>query len=305
MFIAGSNYWNMAYGQMQHAGRPRGYRLGVDPRQMSLLGAGWTLGSLKYLAEGGALSHDLVRDGRVARRDGVGAGSPLPEQFPSRPGMVFPLFHVLADANEWPGAPSSRRLLLRPLRVDGLASPSGSGTRVAGGQPRRTSRRPSIMIRPGLTPGSAVLDEETFERATCSRVVPRRTRGNRERRPGGQLRTDPPSPSPMRIDTDEEPCQAQSETGALLSLRGIHKRFPGVQALEGVDLEVRRGEVHALVGENGAGKSTLMHILAGVYQPDGGPWNWTGTSDSPSAMSGRPSGPGSPSSSRSGASSGR
>ena len=56
----------------------------------------------------------------------------------------------------------------------------------------------------------------------------------------------------------------------LLWMRGIHKHFPGVHALRGVDLEVRRGEVHALVGENGAGKSTLMHLLAGVYQPDAG-----------------------------------
>src|SRR5688572_211365 len=57
---------------------------------------------------------------------------------------------------------------------------------------------------------------------------------------------------------------------ALLSMHGIRKRFGGVQALNGVNLEVRAGEVHALVGENGAGKSTLMHILAGVHQPDEG-----------------------------------
>ncbi|QKW40646.1 sugar ABC transporter ATP-binding protein [Actinomadura sp. NAK00032] len=51
---------------------------------------------------------------------------------------------------------------------------------------------------------------------------------------------------------------------------GITKAFPGVQALSGVDLEVRRGEVHCLLGQNGAGKSTLIKVLAGVHRPDGG-----------------------------------
>jgi ABC-type sugar transport system ATPase subunit len=61
-----------------------------------------------------------------------------------------------------------------------------------------------------------------------------------------------------------------STADTLLTLRGVHKRFPGVHALKGVNLDVRRGEVHAVVGENGAGKSTLMQILAGVYLPDEG-----------------------------------
>ena len=55
-----------------------------------------------------------------------------------------------------------------------------------------------------------------------------------------------------------------------LELRGISKSFPGVQALDGVDFDVRQGEVHALVGENGAGKSTLMNVLGGTVRPDAG-----------------------------------
>jgi simple sugar transport system ATP-binding protein len=53
-------------------------------------------------------------------------------------------------------------------------------------------------------------------------------------------------------------------------MRGIVKRFPGVLASDHVDFELRRGEIHALLGENGAGKSTLMNMLAGLYRPDAG-----------------------------------
>ena len=56
----------------------------------------------------------------------------------------------------------------------------------------------------------------------------------------------------------------------ILTMKGIDKSFPGVHALDHVDLEVRRGEVHALMGENGAGKSTLMKVLTGIYTKDSG-----------------------------------
>jgi len=57
---------------------------------------------------------------------------------------------------------------------------------------------------------------------------------------------------------------------SLLVMKNIHKRFPGVHALKGVDYELKRGEVHAIMGENGAGKSTLIKVLAGIYPSDGG-----------------------------------
>ena len=56
----------------------------------------------------------------------------------------------------------------------------------------------------------------------------------------------------------------------LLEMRHINKVFPGVKALSDVDFTLRKGEIHALMGENGAGKSTLIKVLTGVYQNDGG-----------------------------------
>jgi ribose transport system ATP-binding protein len=63
---------------------------------------------------------------------------------------------------------------------------------------------------------------------------------------------------------------------AILEMHGIVKTFPGVRALDGVDLDVRPGEVHCLLGQNGAGKSTLIKVLSGSYRPDEGEIRWQG-----------------------------
>ena len=61
-----------------------------------------------------------------------------------------------------------------------------------------------------------------------------------------------------------------SNPNIILTISGLSKAFPGVQALSDIDLEIHRGEIHALLGENGAGKSTLVKIIAGVYPQDTG-----------------------------------
>jgi ribose transport system ATP-binding protein len=67
-----------------------------------------------------------------------------------------------------------------------------------------------------------------------------------------------------------------NEQPVVLRLSGIVKTFPGVRALDGVQLEVRAGEVHCLLGQNGAGKSTLIKVMAGVHRPDAGSMLWQG-----------------------------
>jgi ribose transport system ATP-binding protein len=73
-----------------------------------------------------------------------------------------------------------------------------------------------------------------------------------------------------------EPDRLAAGGTPLLEMHGIVKTFPGVRALDGVDLDVRAGEVHCLLGQNGAGKSTLIKVLAGAHQPDAGRITWRG-----------------------------
>jgi len=93
----------------------------VDPRQLSLFGAGWTAGSVKYLAQGGAAAVTFYETfgwrGVLERAE----GSPLPARFPSTPGAAFPLYHVLAAAAEFAGGEALGARSDDPLRVEALA----------------------------------------------------------------------------------------------------------------------------------------------------------------------------------------
>jgi general nucleoside transport system ATP-binding protein len=74
----------------------------------------------------------------------------------------------------------------------------------------------------------------------------------------------------MTDDTTKTATHTPDGAPLPLEMRGITKRYPGVTANDGIDLEVRAGEIHALLGENGAGKTTLMNILYGLATPDAG-----------------------------------
>jgi hypothetical protein len=93
----------------------------VDVRQTSLFGCAWTVGSLKYLAESGAASVTYYETTGWRGLIETEAGSPMPGLFPSKPGMVFPLYHVFADASAWRGGEVVRCSSSHPLLVSALA----------------------------------------------------------------------------------------------------------------------------------------------------------------------------------------
>jgi hypothetical protein len=172
----------------------------VDPRQMSLFAAAWTLASAKYLAESGTAAVTYYETTGWRGVVETERGPPLPERFPSRPGMVFPVYHVLADLAERKEAALVAFESSAPLSVDGIALDQDGSVRllVAGLVP--AAQR---VVLEGLPDGlasarrlsettaeSALLDPQAF-RSSDEEMLPVR---------GGRLELDLRPFEVVRID---------------------------------------------------------------------------------------------------------
>lgn len=132
----------------------------VDVRQMSLFAATWTLAMIKALAEGGAESVTFFETTGWRGVMETAAGSPMPEWFPSTPGCVFPLYHVLADVGEFPRGFAIPTVTDSPLDAESLLLQRGVHRRLILVNPSRETRRVVLpdFIRAGRI---RVLDEST------------------------------------------------------------------------------------------------------------------------------------------------
>jgi hypothetical protein len=174
----------------------------VDPRQMSLLGAAWTLGSLASLAGGGVESVTYYETsgwrGVMERPE----GSPLPARFHSIPGGVFPLYHVLADAGEVAGGAVLPVASSDPLRAAGLAIRREGRTRVL---LANLSAEPQRVTLRGVAGRASArrLDETNAERAMVSPEEYRAAPGEPLDARDGELTLDLLPYAVVRLDEEE------------------------------------------------------------------------------------------------------
>jgi hypothetical protein len=138
--------------------------LPVDVRQMSLFGAGWTMGSLKYLAESGVYSITYYETTGWRGVMETAQGSPLPDTFRSQPGTVFPLYHVFADIAPFAGGVVLPMRSSDPLRVDALGMHKDRQVRVLVANLSPEPQRVTVM---GVTSSVRIrpLDEQNVEYA--------------------------------------------------------------------------------------------------------------------------------------------
>lgn len=140
----------------------------VDPRQMSLLGAGWLVGSLRALAQSGAVSVTWFETTGWRGVLETEVGSPLPEQFPSTPGAVFPLYHILAAVADFAGGEILPVSLPDPLHVQAVVLRKGSRQRLIVANVSGTGR-PAILPEFPSSATIRILDEST---ATATQQAP-------------------------------------------------------------------------------------------------------------------------------------
>lgn len=141
----------------------------VDARQMSLFAAGWTLGSVKYLAEGGAASVTYCETTGWRGVMETEAGSPEPNLFPSRPGEVFPLYHVLADLADLRDADLVAVESSNPIEVEALALRNASGTHLL---LANLTPEPSLVTLAGPIGGAARIRRLNEETAPSAMATP-------------------------------------------------------------------------------------------------------------------------------------
>ncbi len=185
---------------------------GVDPRQSALFAAAWTLGSLSQLATGGASTATLFETTGwhgVAER---ASGSPLPAQFPSRPGQAYPVLHVLADVASLHGVHVKQVEVpdATAVAVLSMAWPSGSRLLLANLQPRR--QRVTIHGLRSQHFGIRVLDERTASRAAEDPVAFRALRDRIEAQ-GGQVDLWLGAYATARLDLDDAPGRRRTIKG--------------------------------------------------------------------------------------------
>lgn len=158
----------------------------VDPRQMSLFGAGWTLGSVRHLAESGAHSITYFETTGWCGVMETKAGSPRPHAFHSLPGSVFPVYHVLADLGEFAGAevvPTTSNL---PLCAQAVALHEGGRTRVLVANLGSTPQRITLRLETMLV-HVRFLDEHNAEKAMISPEEWRAEAGEVRHVEGGEI----------------------------------------------------------------------------------------------------------------------